>query len=224
MKKSVLMILCLALFSSCSQKYCKNYAGRPYTDDKHKMPIQLIPGGIQCEFYDMGGEGVSFHDSDSTNLGSGVLNPADGSYLNEFRKHEAVDISYTKSGGIDDSPHNLIEPKMNQLYLGWTQPGEWTNYTVDVKRKGLYQIGLMYTANQNAEISLSINNKSKTGPLSIPSTYASADTIEWRQWHHWNFLESISLLELKKGKQVLTLRIVSTGQMNLDYLMFKRLD
>lgn len=34
------------------------------------------------------------------NKGSGTLNPADGSYLNEFRMHEGVDISYTKISAI----------------------------------------------------------------------------------------------------------------------------
>lgn len=224
MKNLLLSILCLGVFTACSKKYLRSYSGTPFTDTQYTIGVQPIPGKVQCEYYDLGGEGIAYHDTDNSNSGSGGLNPKDGTYLNEFRINETVDVSYTKPGGIDDNPHNLVTPKMEQLYVGWTEAGEWTNYTIDVQRKGLYQVGLMYTANQNAEISLAINGINKSGIVNIPSTYAQADSLEWRQWHHWNYLESISLIELKKGKQILTLRTVSTGQMNFDYLNFVRLD
>jgi hypothetical protein len=84
---------------------------------------QPIPGKIECEYYDLGGEGIAYHDSDSINNGSGKLNPANGSYLNEFRMNEGVDISYTKSHDIDNNPYSKVFPKMDQLYVGWTKPG-----------------------------------------------------------------------------------------------------
>ncbi|MEI6424613.1 MAG: hypothetical protein WCP55_20515, partial [Lentisphaerota bacterium] len=46
-----------------------------------------LPGKLQCEYYDLGGEGVAFHETDSINSGSGKLNPADGSYLHELGHH-----------------------------------------------------------------------------------------------------------------------------------------
>jgi hypothetical protein len=42
-------------------------------------------------YYDLEGEGVAYHDTDPQNHGSGELNPADVTYLNEFRIHEGVD-------------------------------------------------------------------------------------------------------------------------------------
>jgi len=86
---------------------------------------QTIPGKLQCEYYDFGGEGIAYHDSDTINSGSGRLNPSDGSYLNEFRINEAVDISFTKfrDPAIDNNPYNFVEPEKDQLYVGWTQPG-----------------------------------------------------------------------------------------------------
>ncbi|HXP43450.1 MAG TPA: hypothetical protein VN833_24585 [Candidatus Acidoferrales bacterium] len=44
-----------------------------------------MPGRILCAYYDLGSEGVAYHDSDPQNHGSGELKPAGGSYLNEFR-------------------------------------------------------------------------------------------------------------------------------------------
>src|ERR1700722_9674179 len=80
-----------------------------------------IPGRVQCAYYDLGGEGIAYHDTTAKNEGSGGLNPADGSYLNEFRMNEAVDTSYTKfHDAIDNNPYNTVVPEENQLYVGWT--------------------------------------------------------------------------------------------------------
>ena len=125
--------------------------GKPW---QNKM--QSIPGRIQCEWYDQGGEGVAYHDADSINNGSGKLNPANGNFLNEFRMHEGADISYTKSGAIDDNLFNKTMPALNQLYLGWTQPGEWVNYTVKVNATGVYRVGVMYTSNSVCDVAAAI--------------------------------------------------------------------
>jgi len=45
--------------------------------------------------------------------------------------------------------------------------------------------------------------------------------VPWRQWHHWNYLDQIALIDLKKGLQTLTLHTVEIGQMNYDYINFK---
>jgi hypothetical protein len=183
--------------------------------------MQEIPGIIQCEFYDTGGEGVAYHDSDSINNGSGKLNPADGTFLNEFRLREGVDISYTKTKEIDNNPFNKVEPRMGQLYVGWTAPGEWIKYTVKVSKTGAYCIGLMYTASGDGAISLSLDGKQVTSDIMIPSTRNDNETIAWRQWHHWNRIDSLATVNLEKGIHILTLNTVSNGNMNYDFLEFR---
>lgn len=196
----------------------EKYKGKAFKDS-----IQQIPGRIQCEFYDQGGEGIAYHDTDTINSGSGKLNPADGTFLNEFRMKEGVDISYTKfrDPAIDNNPYNMVEPEKNQLYTGWTEPGEWINYTVNVNKSGIYSIGIMYTASGNGGISLDLDGKQLTPELKIPSTRNDKEPIAWRQWHHWNRIDSLTTVKLKKGKHVLTLRTVSNGNMNYDYLDFR---
>jgi len=207
--------LCLILFlAACSHV---DYFGKPW----HKE-YQSIPGRIQCELYDEGGEGVAFHDTDSVNNGSGKLNPANGNFLNEFRMSEAVDISFTKTHGIDDSPFNKTNPDPDQLYLGWTQPGEWINYTFRVVQSGIYRVSIMYTANGDGEIALSVDDNSMAIPLSIATTYNANDTIPWRQWHHWNKVDYQTDFSLKEGVHKLTIRITAHGNMNLDYLEFRK--
>lgn len=209
---STIAILFSVAFQACS--------GNKNQDIAWNGTAQKIPGKVQCEFYDLGGEGQAYHDSDSINNGSGKLNPANGSFLNEFRMNEGVDISYTKSNLIDNNPFNIVEPLMDQLYTGWTVSGEWINYTLDIRNTGTYRIGIMYTANGDGTISLDIDGKEFTPELLIPSTYNISDTVQWRQWHHWNKIDNLVTADLKKGIHRLTLRTVSNGNMNYDYLEF----
>jgi hypothetical protein len=201
------------------------YKGTPYHDSKYQGGAQAIPGKVICAYYDLGGEGVAYHDSDAKNNGSGALNPANGSYLNEFRMYEGVDTSYTKFGNdpkIDDNPYNKVVPPANLLYVGWTVPGEWFNVTVDVAEAGEYAADLLYTSNRGGSISIDVNGKDATGPLTIVSTLDAAEPVAWRQWHHWNVAEGIAKVHLPKGKAVLTVHILTEGQMNLATFDFRK--
>src|SRR3974390_2436704 len=167
--------------------------------------------------YHLGGESVSYHDSDAKNNGSGALNPANGTYLNEFRMSEGVDTSYTKFGldpRIDDNPYNNVVPPAGLLYVGWTVPGEWFNISVDVAEAGEYSADLLYTSNRGGAISLDLNGEHATGPLLTNSTYAAADPRACGQWHHWNIALDIARVHLGKGRSGLTVHTVSRGQMN----------
>lgn len=213
-----------ALFESCqSNNKLKGYKGIPFSDSHYNSGAQTIPGKLQCEYYDFGGEGIAFHDEDTVNSGSGALNPANGSYLHEFRINEPVDISYTKfqDPPIDNTPYNLVQPEKDQLYIGWTKPGEWTKYTVNVTRAGTYQLGLMYTSNKNGKISVSINDKDIAGEIFVPNTFVEADSVAWRQWHHWNYLDKMATIQLEKGLQTITLHTKDIGDMNYDYINFE---
>lgn len=215
-------VLIALVFCHCTQKVAlKGYSGSFYYHDSLNHGPQIIPGRLECELYDIGGEGIAFHESDSINSGSGHLNPANGTFLNEFRINEPVDISYTKTNGVDDNPFNFKMPEMGKLYVGWTNPGEWLNYTVEVKKAGKYKVGLLFTSNQGGEIGLTVDKGSDTLKLQIPSTYVKADTVAWRQWHHWNYIDNLGALELTKGMHVLTLSTIKNGQMNYNYLEFK---
>ena len=206
--------------------FLADYKGIPFHDSRYSGGAQKIPGKVMCAYYDLGGEGVAYHDSDAKNNGSGALNPANGSYLNEFRMHEGVDTSYTKFGldpQIDDNPYNKVIPPAGLLYVGWTEPGEWFNITVDVAETGDYSTDLLYTSNRGGEISLDVNGKPAAGPLSIVSTYDAADSLAWRQWHHWNIAHDIARIHLNAGRNVLTVHTISQGQMNYATFDFRRM-
>jgi hypothetical protein len=211
--------LCLAAFTFGQDIH---YQGKPFHDSQYNGGPQRIPGKVYCAYYDLGGEGIAYHDADAKNNGSGGLNPADGTYLNQFRMDEGVDTSYTKfHDQIDNNPYNLVQPSEGQLYVGWTEPGEWFNLTVEVERAGVYTIDLLYTSNRGGEISFELNGKKLTGPVNILSTNNAADPIAWRQWHHWNIMKDFAEVKLPQGVSVLTLHVVSAGNMNFAYFDFK---
>jgi hypothetical protein len=215
LKSFVFTISLIAISYTASAQV--SYQGKPWHDT-----IQSLPGKLECEKYDAGGEGVAYHDKDSVNNGSGKLNPNDGTFFNTFRINEGVDISYTKVNGIDDTPYNFVKPLMKQLYVGWTEPGEWVKYTIDVTEDGFYEASLMYTSRYDGKIALDVDGKEWIAPVTINSTFNQKDTIAWRQWHHWNKEVLATGLLLTKGKHCLTLRTVEQGNMNYDYIEFKK--
>jgi len=222
MKSYQLTIYCAlatVLLYSCRSN---RYEGLPYSDSVYSAGRQQIPGKIFCAYYDTGGEGITYHDADSVNHGSGELNPLDGTYLHAFRKDEGVDISYTKGNDVDNTPYNFVAPPSDQLYVGWTEPGEWLKYSVEVKEDGVYSVSLLYTSNKGGKISLSVDDKDVCGLLDVASTFRDDDPENWRQWHHWNISNDMAKINLKKGFHTLTLHTVENGQMNYAWLEFEK--
>jgi hypothetical protein len=165
-----------------ASEYPGDYEGQPFGDARHTAEPQKIPGTVWCAYYDHGGEGIAYHDSDAVNNGSGKLNPANGDYLNEFRQGEAVDISYTKyHNDVDLNPFNHVQPAKDMLYVGWTEPGEWFNVTVDVAAGGTYTADILYTAAVDGQISLDVNQKSATPTIALRSTYAQLAPLGSRE-------------------------------------------
>jgi hypothetical protein len=174
-----------------SQSFLSQYKGLPYHDSRYSGGPQKIPGKVLCAYYDLGGEGVAYHDSDP------------------------------KNHPIDDNPFDKIVPPADLLYVGWTEPGEWFNITIDVTHAGTYAADFLYTSNRGGTISVDVNGKDATGPLQITTTNDPADPVAWRQWHHWNLAPQLFRVRLGKGKNVLTVHILTNGNMNLAYFDFK---
>jgi hypothetical protein len=196
------------------------YHGRPFRDGVRATGAQRVPGRLMCAFYDLGGEGVAFHDAAAHNQGSGALNPRDGGYLNEFRADEAVGVSYIKGDGIDDHPYNDHRPDLGMLYVGWTTPGNWLRYTVEVTEPGPFTVTLLHTAARDGAIAVTVDDDPVGEVVDVPGT-AGDDDIAWRRHHHWALLPPFRVPALSTGRHVLTLHTVRTGLMNYAYLDFQ---
>jgi len=177
-----------------------DYAGKPFHDQAYDRGAQMIPGRIECAYYDLGGEGVAYHDTDSTNHGSGELNlkpehhrPHATPYVWGFRANEGVDISYTKDFA-DFNHTNFVAPGTNQLYIGWTADGEWCNYTVEVKQAGTYKIIALY-GNAANSVKFAINHQPAV-ECKLPFGTGSM--------HIWNKAQIGTITFASSGLQLLT--------------------
>jgi len=108
-----------------------------------------IPGTVNAEKFDNGGEGVAYHDTTAGNTGG------------QFRTTD-VDIESTSEGGYD---------------IGWTTPGEWLNYTVNVASAGTYTVQLRVAAPGGASFHIGFNSAS-----SVWTTVSVPATAGWQDW------------------------------------------
>jgi hypothetical protein len=199
---SVIGFIGLALAVCSPAALPPGYQGKPFQDEAYKGGPQIIPGRVECAYYDLGREGVAYHDTDPVNNGSGKLNqeknhqrPHATPYHWNFRANEGVDVSYTKDFADFNHQQNRVAPATNQFYLGWTDNGEWCNYTVNVKTAGLYRITALY-ANEPNKFQFSINHK-PAGECKLPMQTGS--------FHKWNKAEVGTITFSETGPQLLTL-------------------
>lgn len=208
-------LLALVAAGVASAALPTGYAGKPFADEMHQTGAATIPGLVQCALYDLGGEGVAFHDTTPANEGSDGLNrqttpdnhqrPHASAYTWHFRAKEAVDLSYVKDWADLNHP-NTVSPPINQTYIGWTADGEWTNYTVEVKEPGTYAVKCLYTAVDSevprdahgqpvAAIRFELNGR-PAATCSIPR-----DT---GHWHRWDYGQIATITFPEAGPQLLT--------------------
>ena len=104
-----------------------------------------VPGTINAEDYDKGGEGVAYHDTSAANKG--------GKY-----RTDGVDIWY--------SGNPLIK-----YYTGANTNGEWLEYTVNVANSGTYSLDLhVSTPNSGCKASVKLDGKDLAGTIDVPNT------------------------------------------------------
>ncbi len=197
-----------------------NYKGKPFRDSVYKgnklnpYGVMMLPGRVELAYFDLGGEGIAYHDNSPVNEGA-KLNIKPGGqrqgiskYIAQFRSKEGVDINYTKDN-VDFNHPNIVDPKPNQLFIGWQQKGEWANYTVYVNQKGKYIIYTVYSAVQNDPAELWVNNKFAC-KLNFPEKTGDA--------HIWTQAEVGSIVFPEKGLYLLKVKF-GTG-VNYGYLDF----
>ena len=113
------------------------------------LTAQEIPGMVEIGYFDKGGEGVAFHDENSTTddafewQGEVYCNAAikwaekkEGWKVTDMHRYdECVDVTNCNILGIADG-----DWETKSWNVGCVEPGEWLHYTVDVKKAGYYKI------------------------------------------------------------------------------------
>ncbi|PIQ11510.1 MAG: hypothetical protein COW71_00455 [Ignavibacteriales bacterium CG18_big_fil_WC_8_21_14_2_50_31_20] len=101
-----------------------------------------IPGTIEAENFDIGGEGLTFHDTDADNI--------PGAY----RPNESVDI----------------ESRPDGYQIAYISAGEWLEYTVNVEQSGDYFLNVFLASlDGGGKLNIKVGNKlSET--ITVPKT------------------------------------------------------
>ncbi len=131
-----------------------------------------------------------------------------------------MDISYVKKGA-DLNHANMVTPDFQQLYVGWTDDNEWTNYTVNVKEAGTYRIDALYSHKpQTVQFSLNEQPAAECKLPVDPSTQVDlTGKPDWMVWHVWNKAECGTITFQQAGLQLLTLHFNSGS--NFAYFDFR---
>jgi hypothetical protein len=107
--------------------------------------VAFIPGIIEAEDYDTGGEGIAYHDSSKGNKG-------------EQYRNDDVDIWYSKVEGH---------------YTGANATGEWLAYSVEIDTSGQYNLDLRIATPRNGRLlRVEMDGVDISGTISIPNTGA----------------------------------------------------
>lgn len=141
-----------------------------------------IPGKIEAENYDIGGNLVSFYDKDAENKG------------NAYR-----------ANGVD-----VVDLGNEGYAVGYTEAGEWLEYTVNVATEGLYTVeARVASGNETSSFRLFLDDKAIT------------DTIKVKSGGDWDTYSTITMVTSKITKGPSVLKLLITGSfVNIDYLKF----
>jgi len=124
-----------------------NTAAYAAADAPYGGTAAAVPGTVQAENYDTGGQGVAYN-----------VTAVNGS-ANSYRS-DGVDLEgTTDTGGGDD--------------LGWTGTGQWFKYTVNAATAGTYTVSLRLAAPTAVTDGLHIANAAGTnlsGNINVPAT------------------------------------------------------
>jgi hypothetical protein len=104
-----------------------------------------IPGAIEAVDYDYGGEGISYHDTNEGNEGSGP------------RQENDVDTEYNDNGNPN---------------VGWIASGEWLEYSISVDSASYYDIHMRMATNnsEGGPFSILFNDEELLSDVGVSNT------------------------------------------------------
>jgi hypothetical protein len=150
-----------------------------------------IPGVIEAENYDKGGNRFTFYDRDAANKGK--------SY-----REDAVDVV-----SLEDATCGSVACK--GYAVGYTEVDEWLEYSVKVASDGQYNVSVnVATASETSKILLLVDDEA----IGDTVAFEKIDTT-------WNVYKEIDIgtVDLAAGEHVLKLAIAGS-YVNVDWIRF----
>lgn len=162
--------------------------------------LPAVPGStIQFEKFDKGADGIAFHDNNSQKQGDAA----------SFRT-DVTGIDIVKGG--------------TGYAVGYTEVGEWMEYTVNVKEAGLYAYEIRYSA---PEAGTCFNFKLTTPEGQTLLTPEKTVLAKTGSWATYKSAYGRMLLPLEEGQQILRFSVTGGASqyvVNLDYFKLTRVE
>jgi hypothetical protein len=141
-----------------------------------------IPGTIEAEDFDKGGEDFTWHDADAANVPG------------KYRPNEGVDI-YDRLG--------------NGFHIGNILAGEWYEYSVDIKTKGLYSVtSHLATVYNGGKFRITIDTI-QSEIITVSSSNSNLDTKPFT-----------TEMYLYPGNKIMRFSIIAIPTFNIDKIIF----
>lgn len=144
-----------------------------------------IPGKIEVENYDLGGQGVAYYDNDAANSGG------------QYRTADGVDVETTGDTG-------------GGYNIGWTNAGEWMEYTVNVTNTAAYTLEVRIASPGTGNtLRVELDGANVSGSIAVPTTGG------------WQVYQTVTVTtsSLASGQHILRI-YEETGGFNINYLNF----
>ncbi|WP_242156319.1 carbohydrate-binding protein [Aestuariivivens sediminis] len=152
-----------------------------------------IPGTIEAENYDEGGQGVAYNDAEEENK-------AETANGRTYREDDGVDVEVNADGTL--------------INIGYTNADEWVNYTVDVADSGTYDF-IFSVASGSSGGGKSIKLQ-RVAPLSGDITELG-ETGDFPNTGGWSAYTNLTISGVNLAAGINTLRVYFTGgSTNLD--------
>jgi hypothetical protein len=142
-----------------------------------------LPGALEMDKFDTGGEGVAYHD-DSTKSGYAI------------RTETNVDLENTNGTGVN---------------IGWTAPGEWLEWTVNVLAAGNYDMTIQSAGNGGTF------KVTTTGATTYDS--GALNAVATGQWQSYMPVTKTGIA-LNAGTHVVRLELLANVAFNLKNIQF----
>ncbi len=166
---------------------------KPYKANLIKEPLI-----IYASDYDRGRSGLAYHDADSGNYWVSTQKRTQWNRGGQYR-NDGVDIT------------TCTDSITNGFSVGWTEPGEWLQYTLTVPVKGSYTAKLRAKSVESGTLAFLSGGKKISKDIVLPADGSKAS---------WKTTE-ISNIWLEKGVNQLRIYIIKGG-FDLNYIELSR--
>jgi aryl-phospho-beta-D-glucosidase BglC (GH1 family) len=171
------------------------------TDETKPYSLQKIPGTIHLSDYDLGKNNFAYYDIDAAN------------YQLSTNQFQAWNSGWTYRNDGVDIEKNTDNINSNGYHVGFTNKGEWINYTVQIEESGVYKLEARIAGeNAGGQFHISLNQEA------ITTTQTTEATGGWGTF----VTHTINDIALEEGTQVITLHFVGDISFNISSITFSK--